>query len=79
MSALNQINLPAREINLLLDRWEINLYKDKKLHSKTDLSKMFMSGIIDENEYKSDMERLGYDFRQTQNYLDYMKKTKKQI
>ena len=79
ISRLNKLNITDREIQVMVDSWDIDKYEDKKLHSKADLGKLYIQKIIDEDEYRSDMRRIGYTFRQVDNYLDYMKKTKKQI
>lgn len=79
ITRLNQLNITDREIQVMVDSWDIDKYEDMKLHSKGDLGKLYIQKIIGEDEYRSDMRRIGYTFRQVDNYLDYMKKTKKQI
>lgn len=69
MRELNALNLPSDQINLLLDEWNIDIYKDRKIPSKTDLEKFFLQGIIDEETYIQEMDKLGYSFKYIQWYL----------
>jgi len=59
-SALGELNLKGREIELLITQWNLNLMKDVKFPSKADLDKFFKKGIIDENEYSRQMDLIGY-------------------
>lgn len=71
---LNEMNLPATRINLLLDTWKIDLFEDQKLPSKTDLAKLLKAKIITEDDYIQQMDLIGYNFKYTQWYLKLAKK-----
>lgn len=57
---LNEQNLPAERVAILMDRWEVERYRDIKLPSKTDLDKLYRNKIINQDEYYVYMKRLGY-------------------
>lgn len=57
---LNNLNLPATQIDILLDRWELKKWKDIKMPSKSDLDKFFKTKIINEDTYTQQMKKLGY-------------------
>lgn len=58
---LSLLNLPYKQQNLLMQEWELDLMQDNKLPSKTDLEKFFLEGIINEEIYKNEMHKLGYN------------------
>ena len=47
-------------VNELIDRWEVQITANAKLPSKTDLDKFVRAKIIDQNQYKVEMSKLGY-------------------
>ena len=47
-------------INELLDRWTVQILKNAKLPSKTDLDKFVRSEVINEDGYRVEMSKLGY-------------------
>lgn len=57
---LMALNLPARQIEVLLDKWEIKRWKAMKVPSKTDLDKFLRAKIITEDQWRAEMDRLGY-------------------
>jgi len=70
---LNNLNLPAIQVDLLMDKWKIKQFKGRKVPSKSDLDKFFRNKIIDEDTYRIEMQRLGYGFQ----YIDwYFKQVK---
>lgn len=66
---LSLMNLPAKQVDLLLETWDLDLLKDRKIPSKTDLEKFFLAGIIKEPEYREEMDKLGYSIRYTDWYF----------
>lgn len=70
VSQLNQLNLPAAQIDALMDKWKVKKIIDTKFPSKTDLDKMVKFKIIDMDTYKVEMEKLGYNFK----YIDWFSK-----
>jgi len=77
IAQLNAAALPQKQISLLIDKWTIKVYKDRKLPSKTDLEKWLRLKIIDDDNYKWRMSQIGYPYDQINHYLEYIKKTKK--
>jgi len=77
-SKLNALNLPATQVNLLMDKWQLKRMIDVKLPSKTDLDKFMLNKIINLDTYRQEMEKLGYNFRYTEWYekLSGIKKAK---
>jgi len=67
-SKLNALNLPATQVNLLMDKWQLKRMIDVKLPSKTDLDKFLLNKIINLDTYRQEMEKLGYNFRYTEWY-----------
>ena len=59
-SRLNKLNLPAKQVALLMDKWQIQRFEDRKIPSKSDLDKFLRNKIIDKDIYRLEMHRLGY-------------------
>jgi len=57
---LYEVNLPAKRVTTLFDKWNIRIYKDRKLPSKTDLDKFYKAGLIELLDYSSELAKLGY-------------------
>lgn len=70
---LNEMNLPAVRVTILIDKWALDKFEDIKIPSKTDLQKMFLNGFITEDDYASDLKRLGYNPRDTALYIQLTK------
>jgi len=47
-------------INELIDRWRVQIIKNAKLPSKTDLDKFVRANVIDQDGYIVEMTKLGY-------------------
>lgn len=58
---LNQLNVPDQKVTILIDQWKLDKYDNLKLPSKSDLDAFFTNKIIDEDTYRQEMYRLGYD------------------
>jgi hypothetical protein len=52
--------IEVKRVNELLDRWTVQIIKNAKLPSKTDLDKFVRAGVIDEDGYRIEMKKLGY-------------------
>lgn len=72
---LNQLNVPSSRISLLIERWNIKNISDTKLPSKSDLDKFFRKGIIEDNDYITEMSRLGYSNKYISWYLKNLKES----
>jgi len=61
-------------INELIDRWKVQIVKNMKLPSKTDLDKLLRNEIIIEDEYVEQMDKLGYKIKYIDWYLKLIQK-----
>ena len=57
---LDGLNLPAAQVSLWLQRWDVSIIEYPKLPSKTDVDKFYISGIISADQYHIEMTKLGY-------------------
>jgi len=60
--ALGKLNLPGRQIDALMDKWNTEKIIETKLPSKTDLDKFLRNEIINRDTYRNEMYRLGYSW-----------------
>lgn len=75
-SRLNALNLPGAKVDTLLEKWRVRQISNTKLPSKSDLDKFKKYGVIDEDNYRIEMQRLGYSNVYIEWYLNLSKKTK---
>ena len=66
---LNLLNLESNQIENYLELWDLEIIKDYKFPSKTDLEKFYAEKIIDEKIYREEMNRLGYSNKYTNWYF----------
>lgn len=71
---LDALNLPSKQVQAYLDRWELQRYFDKKLPSRTDLNKFWVAKIITDDEYVKEMVKLGYEYKYIQWYKSLTEK-----
>jgi len=57
---LDGLNLPAAQVTLWLERWDVSLIEYPKLPSRTDLEKFYIAGVINADVYNIEMLRLGW-------------------
>lgn len=76
---LAELDLSGERINALLAKWEVQRFKGKAHHSKTDLGKMLFSKVITEDDYRREMSNIGYTHDQVIRYIELMRKTKKPV
>jgi len=57
---LDALNLPAAQVSLWLERWDVSLIEYPKLPSKTDLDKFYIADVISADTYNLEMQKLGY-------------------
>jgi len=57
---LGQMNLSALKIDTMIEKWKISVFDDQKLPSKTDLDKLYLAQIIDEETWRDEMRKLGW-------------------
>lgn len=67
---LDALDLPDKQVSIYLERWELTLYKNTKLPSKSDLTKFIQHGVINADEFRAEMARLGYNYQYTTWYLN---------
>lgn len=58
---LSKLNVDGRRIEVLIDKWTLNIFEDRKVPSKTDLDKFVKNKIIDLKRYRTEMYKLGYN------------------
>jgi hypothetical protein len=63
IARLGEMSLPSTRIDLLLEKWDIDKYENRKIPSKTDMVKFLAAGVISEDEYREEMYRLGYSWK----------------
>ena len=78
ITKLNSLNIPAKQRDRLLEKWEIHLFEDVSLPSKTDLDKFFKNKIIDMVIYKEEMQKLGYEVKYV-NWFSQLVSGKKEV
>jgi hypothetical protein len=66
---LYDLNLTAKEVTALFDKWNIRMFKDRKLPSKTDLDKFYKAGVITLVTYGEELEKLGYPEKYVNMYM----------
>jgi len=66
---LYDLNLPAKQVSALFDKWNIRIFKDRKLPSKTDLDKFYKAQIITLTTYGEELEKLGYPEKYVNMYM----------
>ncbi|KKN25070.1 hypothetical protein LCGC14_0888530 [marine sediment metagenome] len=64
---LNALALQGKHIQVLIEEWQIDIFQDQKIPSKTDLDKFIKAKIIDQTIYTEEMFKLGYNTR----YIDW--------
>ncbi len=67
---LAAMNLPGARIDVLMDTWQIDVFEDMKVPSKSDLDKFYRNKIITKDDYRLEMQRLGYG----SHYIDWYEK-----
>lgn len=76
-SKLDSLNLPSKQVQAFLERWELQRYFDKRLPSRTDLNKFWLQKIISDTDYVREMTKLGYAYYHILWYQQLVKKTGK--
>jgi hypothetical protein len=61
LNKLSALNIDGRRIEILIDKWTLNIFEDKKVPSKTDLDKFLRNKIINLDRYRREMYKLGYN------------------
>jgi hypothetical protein len=68
-SDLSKLNLPSKRVSTLFSTWNIKIYKNRKLPSKTDLDKFLKANVINFDTYAEELEKLGYPERYVNMYV----------
>lgn len=71
---LSELNLEGERIELLIEKWKLNMFENMKLPSKADLDKLIKANIIDDNTYIDQMKKLGFESRYIDWYFRLIKK-----
>ncbi|MBA7547092.1 hypothetical protein ES705_39494 [subsurface metagenome] len=64
---LGGLNLSAVKIESLINKWELERVVDTKLFSKSDLQKLYLNKIVNEDQWRAEMYKLGYGWQ----YIDW--------
>ena len=72
-SQLAALNLEGERIELLIEKWKVNVIKNITLPAKADLDKFVKARIITEDIYIDQMKKLGFDMRYIEWYLTLAK------
>lgn len=73
---LSLLNLESARIDLLFEQWDIELFKDNKIPSKTDLEKFWLNVVINDDEWHDEMDKIGYSGKYRNWYFELMEKKK---
>ena len=65
---LGKEQVQADYIEALIERWDAEKLSKRKLPSKSDLDKFLKAALIQEAEYKAELERLGYSAEMADRY-----------
>lgn len=65
---LGQEQVQPDYIEALIERWDAEKLAKRKLPSKTDLDKFLKAGLVQESEYRAELERLGYSTEMADRY-----------
>lgn len=71
-NALIGYGVTLERVAELLDRWGVQVVKNAKLPSKTDLDKFVRAKVLDEASYRSEMTKLGYSTYYIDLYWQYL-------
>jgi hypothetical protein len=64
---LGALNLTGSAIDLYMNTWEVKRLSNQKKPSKTDLDKFLKAKIITSNQYRLELQKLGYGYE----YVDW--------
>ena len=70
-SELAGLNLEGERIELLIEKWKVNVIKNITLPAKADLDKFVKARIITEAIYIEQMKKLGFDMKYIDWYLRF--------
>lgn len=76
---LNRLNLPSDQIDILIERWELIRFKDRKIPSRRDLENFTISGLMSFDEFRLEMRKLGYNSYYTGLYEGMVKIKKEKL
>lgn len=57
---MGELNLTSAKIESLINKWELGRVIDVKMFSKSDLQKLYLNKIINEDQWRAEMRKLGY-------------------
>jgi len=57
---LGPLNLPSEQLELLLDRWNIQILKQIRIPTRGELDSFYENGIIDDDEYDDNLRKRRY-------------------
>ena len=76
---LNLLDLDPGRVDLLLQQWDIAIFKDNKIPSKTDLEKFWLNEVISKESWHEEMDKIGYNIKYRNWYFSLMEKKKEEV
>ncbi len=70
---LNKLNLPSEQVDILIERWELIRFRDRKIPSRRDFENFVLNDVMSIDEYRLEMRKLGYNSYYTTLYENYLK------
>ena len=67
---LDALDLPSKAVDIYMATWELKRLNNVKKPSKTDLDKFLRNKVITNDQYRFEMEKLGYGFE----YINWYEK-----
>lgn len=72
-SYLSTLNIDGNRIEVLIDKWKINIFENMRKPSKADLDKLITANVIDAGIYNEQMQILGYEAKYINWFLQLIK------
>ncbi len=69
INRMGRLNLPDTQVQILIDKWDIELYTDMKVPSKTDMEKFYLNDLTDRDEYYRGLRQLSYTAVDADRYI----------
>jgi hypothetical protein len=73
---LSTMNIKARQTDILINNWQLEMKVDVKLPTKTDLDRFINAGLINKEQYKTELKLIGYEDKYIQLYAGLLKTPK---
>ena len=78
-SRLAKLNLSGERIDLLVEKWQIDITVDIKPASKADSDKFYAGGLIDKDNYRDRLKKIGYLDKDIDLYIKLIEQAKAKV